>query len=124
MSDVDLPAAHIREQVAAAVDVVIHMARLHDGRRAALHVSVVEGCRDGEPVVREVFSFRSRRSRGGSASDGEFVATGVVPDLTGVLAERGEQLPPRLFVEGSDSPGEGQPRERLERVPIGTGGAE
>src|SRR5436190_3214133 len=51
MSDVDLPAAHIREQVAAAVHVVVHMARLRDGRRAALHVSVVEGCRDGEPVV-------------------------------------------------------------------------
>src|SRR6187431_2382174 len=68
MSDVDLPAAHIREQVAAAVDVVVHMARLRDGRRVALHVSVVEGCRDGEPVVREVFSFRPR---GGSASDGE-----------------------------------------------------
>jgi len=125
MSDVDLPAAHIREQVAAAVDVVVHMARLRDGRRAALHVSVVEGCRDGEPVVREVFSFRPR---GGSDSDGEFVATGVVPDLTGVLAERGEQLPPRLFVVGPDSArpedvGHGEPGPArpggLERIPIG-----
>src|SRR5205823_754690 len=86
MSDVELPAAHIREQVAAAVDVVVHMARLRDGRRVALHVSTVEGCRDGEPVVREVFSFRLR---GGGGAGGEFVATGETPELVEVLAERG-----------------------------------
>src|SRR5712671_47854 len=31
MSDVDLPAAHIRNQVAAAIDVIVHLARLRDG---------------------------------------------------------------------------------------------
>jgi pilus assembly protein CpaF len=124
MSDVDLPAQHIREQVAAAVDVVVHMARLRDGRRLALHVSVVEGCRDGEPVVREAFSFRPRA---GSGSDGEFVATGVVPELTDVLAERGEALPARLFVEGPDRLGpvpDPGPAPRFEHVVIRDGGLE
>ncbi len=115
MSDVDLPASHIREQVAAAVDVVVHMARLRDGRRVALHVSVVEGIHDGEPVVHEAFSFRPRA---GSGSDGEFVATGVVPELTAILAERGEPLPARLFDEGPDGAGTGRPAP-LERVRIG-----
>jgi len=119
MSDVDLPAQHIREQVAAAVDVVVHMARLRDGRRVALHVSVVEGCRDGEPVVHEAFSFRPRL---GSGSEGEFVATGVVPELCDVLAERGEPLSPRLFHEGPDRPEDpGDPSGGLERIRIRAG---
>jgi pilus assembly protein CpaF len=127
MSDVDLPAAHIREQVASAVDVVVHMARLRDGRRVALHVSAVEGCVDGEPVVREVFSFHPRA---GGGARGEFVATGVVPELTDVLAERGELVPRRLFDEGTDaasrkeppalSPASGPaPTPLLERIRIG-----
>jgi pilus assembly protein CpaF len=126
MSDVELPAAHIREQVAAAVDVVVHMARLRDGRRVALHVSVVEGCRDGEPVVREVFSFRLR---GGGDAGGEFVATGEIPEVADVLAERGESLPPRVFGHGPDAgvgPGDDRRPSRiraLERIPIGMGGA-
>src|SRR5881396_4112131 len=52
MSDVDLPVAHVREQVASAVDVVVHMVRLRDGRRVAQEAAVVEGVADGEPVVR------------------------------------------------------------------------
>jgi Flp pilus assembly CpaF family ATPase len=43
MSDVDLPVAHVREQVASAIDVVVHMARLRDGRRVVQHVATVEG---------------------------------------------------------------------------------
>ena len=33
MSDVDLPAAHTRNQEASAIDVIVHLARLRDGRR-------------------------------------------------------------------------------------------
>src|ERR671920_1323023 len=46
MSDVDLPAAHIRNQVASAIDLIVHLARLRDGRRVVFDVSVVEGIHD------------------------------------------------------------------------------
>ena len=99
MSDVDLPAEHVREQVASAVDVVVHMSRLRDGRRVAHHVSVVEGCRNGEPVVHEVFAWRpSGRAPGGTG----FVATGYLPEIAGIVADRGEMLPPGLFEPGAD----------------------
>ncbi len=97
MSDVDLPAPYVREQVAAAVDVVVHMARLRDGRRVVFQVATVEGLREGEPVVSEVFSFRPRLGRSGG-----FVASGVRPPLADVLAERGEHLPDELFRPGCD----------------------
>jgi pilus assembly protein CpaF len=97
MSDVDLPVAHVRDQVASAVDVVVHMARLRSGRRVVFQVATVDGVRDGEPVVTEVFGFRPRLG-----SHGSFVCDGVVPSVAGVLADRGEDLPELMFEPGPD----------------------
>jgi pilus assembly protein CpaF len=94
MSDVDLPVAHVREQVAAAIDVVAHMARLRDGRRVVAEIASVEGVREGETVVRPLFRFHRR--------GGSFAATAERPPLADVLAERGAGLPPGLFEAGPD----------------------
>ncbi len=100
MSDVELPLAHVREQIASAVDMVVHMARLSDGRRVVMEISVVDGVRDGEPVVTQVFGFRPR-----IAPRGEFVSTGVVPEIADVLADRGVELRDALFLPGPDGSG-------------------
>src|SRR5205085_1392964 len=60
MSDVALPAAHVRNQVAAAVDLIVHLARLRDGRRVVFQVSTVEGRGAREAEVTEIFAFRPR----------------------------------------------------------------
>jgi pilus assembly protein CpaF len=98
MSDVDLPAAHIRNQVAAAIDVVVHLARLRDGRRLVWEVAAVEGTRRGEPVVTSLFRFRPR-----AGSNGEFEVCGEVPELVASLRRRGETVPMELFAQGRDS---------------------
>ncbi len=97
MSDVELPVAHVRAQVASAIDVVVHMARLRDGRRVVFQIASVEGVLDGEPLVREVFVFRPR-----AGARGAFAATGAMPALARVLADRGEALPGDLFEPGPD----------------------
>jgi pilus assembly protein CpaF len=97
MSDVDLPAAHIRNQVAAAVDVVIHLARQRGGRRVVWEIAAIEGTHRGEPVVTPLFAFRPR-----AGILGAFEATGEIPKLAEALAERGEEVPPELFAEGGD----------------------
>jgi len=66
MSDIELPVSHVREQIAAAIDVVVHMTRLADGKRAVTHVSSVEGLRDGTVVLADVFV----RDAGGAPSPG------------------------------------------------------
>ena len=98
MSDVDLPAAHIRSQVAAAIDVIVQLARLRDGRRVVWEVAVVEGTRRGEPVVEPVFRFRPRE--GGT---GRFSASGMIPALLDVLHQRGEDVEEELFAVGEDA---------------------
>jgi pilus assembly protein CpaF len=43
MSDVDLPATHVREQIAAALDMVVHTSRRGDGARLVARVAAIEG---------------------------------------------------------------------------------
>jgi pilus assembly protein CpaF len=97
MSDVDLPVAHVRAQVASAIDLVVQMARLRDGRRVVFRVASVDGLTDGEPALSDVFAFRPRAS-----AEGAFVGTGIVPPVVQMLEERGERVPLRLFAEGED----------------------
>jgi pilus assembly protein CpaF len=97
MSDVDLPAAHVRAQVAAAIDVIVQLARLRSGRRVVWEVAIVDGTRRGEPVVESVFRFDPREGRG------SFLATGHVPSLVATLRDRGERLSDDTFARGEDA---------------------
>jgi pilus assembly protein CpaF len=100
MSDVDLPIAHVRAQVASAIDLVVHTARLRDGRRVVFQIAGVDDLDGaGEPVVIEVFGFRPRIGRHGA-----FVCTGLSPRVVSMLAERGEELDPRCLEPGVDAP--------------------
>ena len=109
MSDIVLPVEHVREQVAAAVDVIVHMARLRDGRRVVFQVATVDGLRDGEPLVTEVFAFAPRLGAAGT-----FACGGVEPELARTLRSRGVRVPEAWFVPGPDlaAPVEGAVGER------------
>jgi pilus assembly protein CpaF len=90
MSDVDLPLLAIREQIGAALDLVVHTARRADGGRVVTRVSAVEGLRRGSVVIHDVF-VRQRATGHG------LVATGFVPSLLRLLGERDEDIDPALF---------------------------
>jgi pilus assembly protein CpaF len=62
MADVALPHAAIREQIADALDLVVHQARLHDGRRQVTAVSEVVRVAAG-PATRDLYSVRDNRPR-------------------------------------------------------------
>jgi len=62
MSDVALPHAAVREQVADAVDLVVHQARRPDGSRKVVEVSEVIRIAGG-PAARELFSLRGDHPR-------------------------------------------------------------
>jgi pilus assembly protein CpaF len=96
MSDVELPAAHIRSQVAAAIDVIIQLARLRGGLRVVWEIASVEGTHRGEPIVRSLFRYRPR------GQSGWFDATGSIPNVATKLGERGEPVDDDLFAPGED----------------------
>jgi len=98
MSDVDLPAAHVREQVCSAIDLIVQLTRLRDGRRVVWEIATVRGMSHGEPVVEPLFRFDPRHGVTGAS-----FATGSIPSAAVVLRERGESLPAALFDEGLDT---------------------
>ena len=60
MADVGLPHAAIREQVAAAIDLVVHQSRMRDGARKVVASSEVVRVASG-PATRELYAFRDGR---------------------------------------------------------------
>ncbi|MFN2590231.1 MAG: CpaF family protein [Actinomycetota bacterium] len=90
MSDVDLPMTHVRDQIASAVDLIVHMTRLPDGRRAVARISAVEGIRRGEIILEDVFVWKRTPGPG-------FEATPKLAALLELLAQRDERADPRVF---------------------------
>jgi pilus assembly protein CpaF len=61
MAGVGLPHAAVREQVATAVDLVVHQTRCADGRRQVVAVGEVVRGADGGPGVRRLYALRGAR---------------------------------------------------------------
>jgi len=94
-----LPDKAIREQIASAVEVVVHVSRLSDGTRKVLSVQEIVGMEGPVVTMQEIFRFTQTGIRADGKIEGRYEATGVVPhfaarlqlagvDLTG-LFERG-----------------------------------
>src|SRR4029079_12573387 len=58
MTGYDLPLRAIREQVASAVDLIVHTARLKDGSRKVVNITEVYGIEDDEILTKDVFAFK------------------------------------------------------------------
>jgi pilus assembly protein CpaF len=89
MSDVDLPVEHVREQIASTIDLIVHLARLPDGRRVVARVSSVEGLQGGRTMLRDLFETKRGREYRSP------VESGLRPAGAGELGSR-ETLRPEL----------------------------
>jgi len=94
MAEMDLPQRAIREQIASAVDLIIHQTRLKDGSRRITHITEVEGMEGDVVTLLDVFAFDFRA---GVDDEGRYRgtlrATGLRPRFIDTLADRGVTLP-------------------------------
>ncbi len=96
MAGYDLPLRSIREQIASAIDLIVHTARLKDGSRKVVNITEVCGIEDDEIVTEDVFSFQQT----GFVDEkivGTLTATGVRPAFMRKFKEFGIELPPGEF---------------------------
>ena len=54
----DIPLMAVRRQIASAIDIMIQLGRLRDGRRVVLEISEILGCRDGEIEKNQLYVYR------------------------------------------------------------------
>lgn len=98
MAGMDLPLRAIREQIASAVNLIVHVSRLRDGTRRVTHVTEVQGMEGDIVTLQDAFTFDYSA---GVDANGRFLgrptATGVRPRFVDHFAELGISLSPSVF---------------------------
>ena len=97
MSGMELPSRAIREQIASAVDIIIHESRLADGSRKVTAITEVTGMEGQNIVMQDLFTFRQSGVDENGRIIGEFKPTGAMPTFFDTLKSRGINLDPRIF---------------------------
>jgi pilus assembly protein CpaF len=98
MAGFDLPIRAIREQMASALDLIVHLTRLRDGTRRITHITEVQGMEGDVITMQDVFLFDF-----GAGIDpngrfkGSLKATGIRPRFAEKLADLGVKLGAELF---------------------------
>ncbi|GLR47103.1 type II secretion system protein E [Sphingomonas astaxanthinifaciens DSM 22298] len=97
MSGIDIPARSARAQIASAINVVVQIARLSDGRRRLMSLSEITGMEGDVVTMQEIFRFRQTGISADGGVIGKFEATGLRPRFLDHAITHGQVLSPDLF---------------------------
>jgi pilus assembly protein CpaF len=97
MSGIDIPARSARAQISSALNVVIQIGRLSDGRRKLLSLSELTGMEGDVVTMQEIFRFRQTGVAGDGQVLGKFEATGIRPKFIEQVMAHGVTLSADLF---------------------------
>ncbi|NGP58123.1 secretion system protein E [Paenibacillus thiaminolyticus] len=91
LSGANLPVEVIRRQIASAIDIIVHLARLRDGSRKVMEISEIIGLQDGEVLLGPLFRFEESGTEEGQVA-GRLAAQHMLRDRH-KLAMAGLRLP-------------------------------
>lgn len=96
MAGMDLPVRAVREQIASALDLIIHMARLKDGSRKIVAITEVQGMEGDVIVLQDIFVFEQTGYENGKVI-GRIKPTGVRPKFVEKFEVGNIYLSPTIF---------------------------
>jgi pilus assembly protein CpaF len=102
MAGMDLPSRAIREQVAAAIHMIVQVGRLSDGSRKVISVSEIQGMEGNVIVLQDLFTFQQKGIGEGGKVLGAMQPTGMVPRFIDRFNASGTHLPPEIFKRTSE----------------------
>ena len=97
MAGLDMPAKAMREQVASALNVVIQLQRMSDGRRRLVSLQEITGMESEVITMQEIFRFKRISTDDTGKIQGHFVATGIRPKFMQEFETRGIHVSPGIF---------------------------
>ncbi len=97
MAGMDLPLRAIRQQIASAIDLIVHQSRLRDGSRKVVQASEVVGMEGDTIVMQDVFRFEQTGIDENGKILGELLPTGLRPRINDRIMDAGIHLPPSVF---------------------------
>jgi pilus assembly protein CpaF len=102
MAGMDLPSRAVREQIASAMNLIVHQHRFSDGTRKITHISEIQGMEGDVIVLQDIFLYRQYGVDAEGRTVGEHLATGLRPKFLGLLESKGIHLSPEIFAPRRD----------------------
>ncbi len=96
MSGMDLPVRAIREQIASAIQLVVHQERLRDGSRKIVKVTEIQGMEGDIITMSDIFEYEQTGIEAGKVI-GRVRPTGLRPKFIETIESSGIHLPPSVF---------------------------
>ena len=96
MAGMELPVRAIREQIASAIDLVVHEERMRDGSRKVVSITEVQGMEGDVIVMSDIFAFEHQGMEGGRVI-GRLKPTGIRPKFVERIETANIHLPPGIF---------------------------
>ena len=97
MAGLDIPLMALRTQIAAAIDLIIHMERLSDGTRKVIRVTEVPRMEGDIVTLSDIFKFEQTGVSSSGKVQGEMEPTGLRPLFTPQLEATGHKLRGEIF---------------------------
>ena len=119
MGGIELPSKAIRQQIAAAINIVVQLNRLRDGSRRITAISEVVGM-EGETIsMQDIFLMKAEGADGQGNLKTTLELTGVRPQILDRLFDMGLPLPPEISRLFPDRRGDQVAAVRLPTPPAG-----
>jgi pilus assembly protein CpaF len=96
MAGLELPLKAIREQLASAIELVVHLERMRDGTRRVAYVSEVQGMEGESIVMQDLFEFKQTGFQVGRVV-GSLESTGLRPKFADKFEVNSIKLPKEIF---------------------------
>ncbi len=96
MAGMDLPSRAIREQVASAIDLIVHQERMRDGTRKIVNLTEISGMEGEVITMTDIFVFEQTGIENGQIV-GRLRPTGLRPKFMDKIEAAGINLPPSIF---------------------------
>jgi pilus assembly protein CpaF len=92
----DLPVRAIREQIASAVDLIVHQDRMRDGTRKVVKITEIQGMEGDIITMSDIFEFEQTGLEAGKVI-GRIRPTGLRPKFIDKIEDSGIHLPTSVF---------------------------
>jgi pilus assembly protein CpaF len=97
MAGYELPVRAIRQQVASALELIVHLERMDDGSRKVTTITEVQRMEGDVIMLQDLFTFRLEAVREDRRVAGQLQSCGLRPSFERKFAKHGIELPAELF---------------------------
>ena len=99
MGGIEIPVLAVREYILNAINIVVNVERLSDGKRKVTSICEVTGFKDNEIKLKEIFAFKQKGLTANKEVNGSFILYKYIPKVYEIIKSKGINLVDDIFNE-------------------------